>query len=443
MNHLDHTLERPFHFGIVLWGERFRNYFLEYCLPSLLSPNNIPALSTHQQSKFLIATRPEDWEAMRRTPIFAKLALHVAPVYMEIPACPSHRSGCDHMGIGHKLICEYAFQEKAYIVHVTPDSMFSEGAIARLQSLAAEGKELVLCAALRFGEEPFFSNLQARHAIPSAGRRNSGLPLSISARDLVWAALNGLHSETLGYEWEAPYFILTRAAAWWRVPDQDGIVLHCLSWAPLLLDFAAVSKLDVSMLENWTIDGDFLHRNTDSATNIYVIEDSDEIFFCSWTPMSERLETNRRFFLFRINALRDIFHAAELRRTYFGPTLDPLKQQLFLRTIRWHSQPLTDAWQVVEGSANKMIRAYVDRNSPEENLQSVPRLSLVKCAGVLLSVIEPLFVAMLYRKNVSRRIGQLFRGDKLAMRRIAWHVERNIYQIAGRPFAKPAPRSPD
>ena len=41
------TLDRPFYFMVVLWGERFRNYFLDYCLASALSPGNIPALEPY------------------------------------------------------------------------------------------------------------------------------------------------------------------------------------------------------------------------------------------------------------------------------------------------------------------------------------------------------------------------------------------------------------
>ncbi len=57
-------LDRPFYFILVLWGERFRNYFLDLCLPTLLSPRNLPALATRPRSKFLICTRPHDWAAM-------------------------------------------------------------------------------------------------------------------------------------------------------------------------------------------------------------------------------------------------------------------------------------------------------------------------------------------------------------------------------------------
>src|SRR5208282_1900176 len=108
------SLERPFYFICVLWGERFREYFLEYCLPSLLAPGNLPALSTRSPSKFLIATRPEDWAAIEATAVFRAVARYVTPVFIEIPPCPPERSGCQHMGTGHRLGCEMAYRDKAY-----------------------------------------------------------------------------------------------------------------------------------------------------------------------------------------------------------------------------------------------------------------------------------------------------------------------------------------
>ncbi len=58
--------DRAFYFIVVLWGARFCKYFLEFCLASALSPGNLPALKSSRRSKFLIATRPDDWAAMRR-----------------------------------------------------------------------------------------------------------------------------------------------------------------------------------------------------------------------------------------------------------------------------------------------------------------------------------------------------------------------------------------
>ncbi len=43
---------------------------------------------------------------------------------------------------------------------LTPDCMLSDGSVARLQELARDGTQLVLTAALRFGEEPFLAHLR-------------------------------------------------------------------------------------------------------------------------------------------------------------------------------------------------------------------------------------------------------------------------------------------
>src|SRR3974377_2392315 len=64
------VLERPFYFIIVLWGARFRDYFLDLCLPTLLSPRNLPSLATRQRSKFLFCTRPADWAAIPASALF-------------------------------------------------------------------------------------------------------------------------------------------------------------------------------------------------------------------------------------------------------------------------------------------------------------------------------------------------------------------------------------
>lgn len=223
-------LDRPFHFIVVLWGRHFTNCFLEYCVPSLLSPGNLPALSTRQRSKILIATTPQDWADIQSSNIFRSLKRYVDPVYLEIPPCPKDKSGCQHMGVGHKIACKIAYDAKAYAAIPTPDCMLSDGTIRNLQKHAERGIQLVWVAALRFGEEPFLGHLKAMRLIPDGNRRDSGSPLVISGREMVRAGVNGMHSETLTYEWEAPYFHSVPSAVWWEVPGEKR---HCAPFAEL------------------------------------------------------------------------------------------------------------------------------------------------------------------------------------------------------------------
>ncbi len=417
------ALERPIYFIIVFWGERFRDYFLRYCVPSLLSPGNLPSLSTKSPSKFLIVTRPDDWTAMQAAPIFNALSHHIEPVYLEIDACPPGRTGCQHMGLGHRLACELAHRDKAYATIITPDSMLSDGSVARLQELAQSGTQLVLTAALRFGEEPFLGNLREMGALPQATSGNSDLPAVISGKQMAHAAVNGFHSETLAYEWDAPGIKMISPAAWWRVPNEDGIVLHSLSWAPLLLDYGAITEHDTSTFDQWTLDGDYLYNNAKVLTKIHVVQDSDELFLASWGPLDERPSAKARFpfdrflagYFFRLNFLSGFY--------------DPLKRRLFFLPVRWHANPLNEAWDAVERHAAHELRRFVeppDETTPDRKRSPLQRLAS-GARNAPLVILRLIAFSWIFRRRIISHLGHALRGDKEVFRRIAWFIQKFLF----------------
>lgn len=453
-------LARPFHFIVVLWGERFRNYFLEYCLPSLLSPGNIPALSTRAPGKFLIASRPEDWAAMKETPIFRLMERYIAPVYVELPPCPPGRAGCTHMGIGHILCSDISFREKAYTVIMMPDSMLSDGTVARLQTLIAAGAEVVLTTALRFGEESFFDGLETSGVLPAESCRDSGMPLIISGRQMAHAAVHGFHAETLHYEWDSacfpPFIPSVPAAAWWRVPGEDGIVLHSLIWMPLVVDYGAIGKHDTSTFENWTIDGDYVIKNFRKLDAIYAVIDSDEAFIGSWGPPG-KLPLGFE--------MRSLFGAvgkgAMFRSTFYSGVFDAIKRRVFFLTVRWHAREINARWHPVEQRAMRTILTYL---RPPDDLAAlgsavrVPRPASPDALGdwrtALLHV--PLWtpwVVTLWMMAASeyarRRVSTLLRrgrlmlkGDPVALSWAGWRVRKTLAIFFHREFHEPRPDLP-
>ena len=471
---------RPFYFYVVLWGPRFRDYFLEYCLPSLLSPKNIPALINGRKNKFLIATRPEDWAAITATSIFKLLEEHIEPVYIEIPPCPPDKNGCQHMGTGHKIATELAFANKAYGVMITPDLLLSEGTVARLQEHAIAGKHVVLTAALRFAEEPFLGHLEARDVIPAGvSRRDTGTPLVISGRQMVAAAMNGLHSETRRYEWDVPYFAEFPVACWWRVPDEDGMVLHCFSWAPLLLDYGAVERHDVSTLETWTIDGDYVYKNFGDASNLHVVQDSDEMFLASWSPLEDKRFDLKPNPVFKHRFVGALAKGLALHSAFHSPVYDPLKRWIFFLPVYWHAQPLNGTWRRIEKRAYGTLRAYVSppwgsktraRVSQPTGLPPnaeaiaissqvtgladeagwearklmykmslhLPRLIFLAAKplfiviGFLLRIIMLIRKAWFHRKKVILDLALITRGDKGAMRRAVGRIHQAMTYLLGR-----------
>ena len=421
------TRERPF-FSLSCCGVSVSaNYFLDFALASALSPGNIPALHASRGSKFLIATRPDDWEAMRDTTIFRLMERYIEPVFVEMPPCPPDRSAYQHMSIGHRLACEMAHRDKAYTVILTPDCMLSDGSVARLQELASDGTQLVLTAALRFGEEPFLEQLQKLGVLPHEHRRDSGTPLSISGAQMVYAAVNGFHTETLAYEWDAPGIMAISPAAWWRVPGEDGIVLHSLSWAPLLLDYGAIGDHDTSTFDQWTLDGDYLYNNTQSMNRVHVVQDSDELFLSSWGPLAEHAISKTRFPFERYLA------GHFFKQSFYSGFFDPLKRKLFFLPVRWHSKPLNEKWNAVEQEAMRELLRWVTPpdQRPSPGTAADARLT-DKIKGLALAALRTVAYAWIFRRRIAQYFGRAMRGDRATIARIGWFMRTFMFGMKQR-----------
>jgi hypothetical protein len=377
-------LDRPFYVIVVLWGQQFRNYFLRYCLPSLLAPGNIPALKTRARSKLLLATRPEDWAVMRETAIFRAAERYLDFVYLEIPPCPPGKMPVDHMGAGHLLACSIAMRDKAYGCFLTPDVMLSDGTLARVQTLVRGGAELVQVAALRLGEEPFFQRLKDRQLLADQDHSLTGAPIRISGRDFVNVALWSLHSETLSYEWSSPCFcqpvdILMPSAAWWRVPGEDALVIHSLSFASLAFDYAAVKEHDTTALETAQLDADYVYRNLSHSKAVVAIRDSDEAFIASWTPLAVKPHALVANPSYSNRLVADVAKAARFRHVFHGGFFDPLKQRMFFEPLRWHARPHTRAGARMERRAMRAIGLWVDPPGARAGLRALVARALAAC----------------------------------------------------------------
>ncbi len=317
---------RPFYFGVVFWGAEFRGYFLEYCLASLLSPNNIPALDNRTDSRFLICTTGEDWESMQTHVLFRRLAHTIRTVWLELPPARADEAKMQRMSQGHKLIAETMHAGSAYGSFVYPDTVFADGVVAEAQQLAQSGKKVVLANCPRFANEQFLAELAAR------GIKRLGASIVLSPDELIALALPYIHSETLRYEWAAPYFYSrSPVVVWWRLPGR-GVLMYSTCWAPILVDYAGLTLHDTATLEGWTIDGDYIYRNFPDRQDVHA---STTMTLISFTPESQlsylpltRLRTDY------VPAVSRWFKEMNLRSFMFSKAIDPLKRELFVQPLR-------------------------------------------------------------------------------------------------------------
>ena len=274
----------PYYLMLSFWGEKYRNYFYSLCLPSLLSPNNLPLLQHVRGSKLVISTTTEDWTVLRRTPLFQLLSTYVEPYFIDIGFPPPEVPIQLHMSEGHLRAARKAYEDRALAGFLAPDLVVSDGLLSTCISHAASGKKAVLAQALRFSMEPVLSTL-SRH-----GFLKPDEPMTLPPRFLGALATEALHSEILRYDFESRYFADYPIWSYWRVNGRACLVMHTVSWALLLGSYEDMARYSDDFLHADTIDGFYVFRNfahLRDTGEMHMITDSDEALLMSLTPEAE------------------------------------------------------------------------------------------------------------------------------------------------------------
>jgi len=347
---------RPFYFNVVVWGSRFCDYLTDYCIPSLLSDNNIPALSNaHKENKFLICCPTHDWNNLIQSRSFKRLSEYLDIIHIEI-SCPNEGvSNCDHMGVGHKKATVRSFQDKAYFVALTPDLMLSDGAIEATEKYAKQGKHIVYCAAIRFVEEGVFKDLVELGYDP---KLNPPSKIQLSGKELTTLALRNLHDETLLYNLDLPY-LYPGAPSFYKVINDEGILLHTLSWCPLLLDHGIIKNHDTSTFDQGTFDSDYAYKNFGNSDHVYVCQDSDEMVMLSWGLkdmckglLASQPMTSRSW-------IRKIHYNTFMKKVFYNPLHDELKKRLFVLPVYFHCKDMkSKQWKRQEKYFNLILHKH-------------------------------------------------------------------------------------
>ncbi len=361
---MENNALRPFYFTVIFWGETHRRYFLDLLLASLLSPNNIPALNPARKSKFLIVTTRADWDALHSEPLFQEMKRYVEPVWFEMPFPRGDDLKMLVMSKGHKQVTMRAFADRAYGIFVTPDLVLSDGSVAAMQRLAEAGRKVVLSVAIRFAQETLIPELER------GGYLKSGQPLVLPARDLMRMALQHLHTETLRYEFDAPYFADLPISVYWQVPDGHGLIIYSFSWAPLLVDYAALGDHDASTFDEWTLDGDYIHRNFPDPNDVYVSRDSDELVLVSFTREADlhfdlNVDPKKRW----RNHFAVPAKVQRIRELKDSSIMDPLKRSIFPQPVYLHSADITPVWREWQAHADELIAGAYHRRDQVRNLE--------------------------------------------------------------------------
>jgi hypothetical protein len=358
---MDAIVHQPrIYISVTFWGEEYRRYFVDYCLPTLMAPGNIPAIQNKSAARLLVATRGDDWQALQSEPIFAaaKEQITVEHVPYEAPLNVKYDEKMLAMSKGHKLLTQRMFEDRAHGVIVYPDMILADEAIRRIEQLAANGYKVVLCLAVRFANEGLIEELQARRLV------EHGKPIAIGAQELARLTIKHMHSETVRLDFKADLSDLGGCAFFWVVTPGQDLLFHSANWAPLLIDYSTLSDHDSSTLDNWTLDGDYIAKNFSNLDEIYVVRNTTELFVSGFTPESKISYPKVPFPPYRSRFLRPIRKIVRAREFMLQAGVwDNVKRELFRTPIRLQGGAASQsAWRKAERRAAKIVSS-IDRET--------------------------------------------------------------------------------
>jgi hypothetical protein len=315
----------------VLWGDKFRRDFLAYCLPSLLAPGNLPALSAFGSVRFLIAAPRDDYAALAASPVFETASRFAAFERLALPKAAAFKGPTGkmrRMSAGHRLAVSEMFTAGAYGTFIYPDTVFANGAMRRLVAAAGAGDEAVLALCPRFANERFLAALESQRGEDAAA------PIALDARTLFRLALPAMHSETRRYDVVAPFFADRPVMIYQAAADGAALIFHSTNWTPLLLDYARLEEHDAATLEDWTIDGDYIWRNWPNPESVRLLGSTDEAGMVSFTREADvSYLPLRRECILSMPGLANLYRRLVLRRFLHSDEIDPLKREQFLVPI--------------------------------------------------------------------------------------------------------------
>jgi hypothetical protein len=231
-----------------VWGYRFTSRFLEFCLPTLLAPNNIPALAREVPCRFILLSSENSIPLIQAHPTWQKLA----------QICTAEIQPIDDLitEANHTATITLAFERA---IRQAGDTALSTCFILLMSDyIVADGSLRSVLAAMRGGAHGVLvGNFQvtAEEAVPllRAGLVPGSAEIVIDPRQLMRWSLGHLHPATIANTVNVG---LTHNAhtnrLFWRVDENCLIgrfyLMHAIAIRPEVIDFVVGSSWDYSFI---------------------------------------------------------------------------------------------------------------------------------------------------------------------------------------------------
>jgi hypothetical protein len=250
----------PLHFVTQFWGASYLKLYAEHSLPSLMSAENLHALSDCTDAVYEIYTTERDWAELQVHPNFKKASeeLERWVTFRFIPVREKIEDSYVMMSDCHRQAIVAAKARDAAILFLQPDVVVGDGTLRTVRNQLLGGRRLVMSPGLRAVREDMEEILD---------RHDNKLPV----RELVAHAVANLHPISKALLWRNSRINSYCSHLYWRV-GKLSLYARCAHMHPLM-----VFPRQHGCGFDHTIDWDYFYRACPDTNDWFVASSSDEI----------------------------------------------------------------------------------------------------------------------------------------------------------------------
>src|SRR2546425_9283973 len=224
----------------AVWGDWHIGAHVVVNLPTLLSPQNLPALARRYPMTYRLYTRRSDVERLMTSPAMEEIA-RLMRVEVEILSEERLSNPIATHQWAWEQARDAARASGQFILFLPPDVAWADGSLASAAELLDAGRKAILMTYLRVVSDTFVP------ALDKQCQRANGA-MTIAGPDMVTLALHHLHPLMAAYCHDSPYFPVHGEMVLWPVRG-EGVLVRVLAREMFLYDPRAITLTPQGLMD--------------------------------------------------------------------------------------------------------------------------------------------------------------------------------------------------
>ena len=334
---------------VVFWGARYTDIFLNYLLPALFAPGNLPAVCQDYQIHFIICTDAQGADRLQWDVGFAKLKNYLvphvitySPVLFDYAADFSRKHGGKWTipvtlltNAAHYAVLECGRRLERPVLNFSPDHILSERFLTEMAAALSDKVQVLAGPGFRLYYAPhLLEEINARYRKPSG-------TLDISPPEMVRLLINHLPEPNFVH---AEQFSAYPIYLCWQVKG-EGIIAHVNHYHPWVVRGDGLAGPVQLSLD--PIDGNFLNRCLANQQAIAFAPQAMLSFDLGTNPLCLPADNNR-------------FSVRKVAQ-WVRPFLSPVHEHYFQNSLFYRSgspEPSQD-WRRTADQARTVVKEII------------------------------------------------------------------------------------